>query len=378
MDIKDLRTQIDRIDDEMLRLFLERMEISEKVAEYKHANSLPILNRERERAILSEVMEKSGNMDIYAYQLFKMLFELSKARQSELYAKPSSVKEQITKALDNAQDAFPKKGSIACQGVEGANSQAACDKLFPMGNIMYVKTFEAVFDAVSSGLCKYGIVPIENSSNGSIRAVYDLLQRKQFSVVRGTNLFIRHELLVKPGTKLSDIKEIYSHEQAIGQCSKFIASLIGVKIIPCENTAVAAKKVSECDNNYSAAIASHDCTKLYGLESLKDDIQDSDNNYTRFICIEKNTVIYAGANKISLIISCDNKPGALNSILTKLSAYGVNMSKLESCPVTGRNFEFVFFLELDASVKEDGIIPMLEDLERECQGFTFLGNYSVV
>ena len=377
-DIAELRKGIDEIDNEILKLFLKRMEISEEVAEYKNANSLPILNKAREREVLADVMQKAGDKDIYAYQLFETLFELSKARQSEMYLKPTPVRDKVHKAIAAAEDVFPKKGSIACQGVEGANSQVACDKLFPMGNIIYVKTFEAVFDAVTSGLCKYGVLPIENSSNGSVRAVYELLQKKQCSVVRSTSLCIRHELLVKPGTNIYDIKEIYSHEQAIGQCSKFLSTLLGVKIIPCENTASAAKMVAESSDGHAAAIASHECTKIYGLESLKDDIQDSDNNYTRFICIEKDPVIYAGANKISLIISCDNKPGALHSILSKLAAHGINMSKLESCPVTGRNFEFVFFLELDAYVKEQGVLAMLEELERESTSFIFLGNYAVV
>jgi chorismate mutase/prephenate dehydratase len=136
--------------------------------------------------------------------------------------------------------------------------------------------------------------------------------------------------------------------------------------------------VAEGINPHAAAISSHVCTELYGLTTIKDDIQDSDNNYTRFICIAKNPIIYAGSNKMSLILDCKNEPGALNSILTKISAYGVNTSKLESCPVTGRNFEFIFFFDLDASVREQGVLPMLEELERISESFTFLGNYSVI
>ncbi|MDD4312691.1 MAG: prephenate dehydratase, partial [Eubacteriales bacterium] len=321
----------------------------------------------------------AGVMEPYAYQFFTTLIELNKVRQTELYSPPSRVRALIEGALAAPEVVFPRTGTIACQGVEGANSQAACDKLLPRGNIMYVKSFEAVFDAVESGLCQFGVLPIENSANGSVRTVYDLLQRKRFSIVRGTTLHIRHELLAKPGTKLSDITEIYSHEQAIGQCSRYLGSLNGkVKVIPCANTAVAAKMVAEGINPKAAAISSHICADLYGLSTIKDDIQDSDNNYTRFICIAKNPIIYAGSNKISLILDCKNEPGALNSILTKISAYGVNTSKIESCPVTGRNFEFIFFFDLDASVREQGVLPMLEELERISESFTFLGNYSVV
>jgi len=379
MDLTQLRDQIDAVDNQILQLFLERMRISEQAAAEKRENALPVLNKEREREILARVQSDAGEMEPYAYQLFTTLIELSKVRQTQLYSQPSRVRPLIEKALTAQEEVFPRTGTVACQGVEGANSQAACDKLLPRGNIMYVKSFEAVFDAVESGLCKFGVLPIENSANGSVRTVYDLLQRKRFSIVRGTTLHIRHELMAKAGTKLGDITEIYSHEQAIGQCSQFLASLNGkVKVTPVANTAIAAKMVSEGINPHAAAISSHSCSELYGLATLKEDIQDSDNNYTRFICIEKNPVIYAGANKISLILDCKNEPGALNSILTKISAYGVNTSKIESCPVSGRNFEFIFFFDLDASVREPGVLPMLEELERISESFTFLGNYSVV
>lgn len=262
--------------------------------------------------------------------------------------------------------------------MEGANSQVACDKLFPRGNIVYVKTFEAVFDAVESGLCQFGVLPIENSSYGSVRSVYDMLQHRSFSIVRSVNLHIRHELLAPAGMNLADLREIYSHEQALGQCSKFLASLGDVSLIPCGNTAMAARKVAESGRSDCAAISSHPCAELYGLSVLNGDIQDSDNNYTRFICISQKPLIYAGANKISLILSCNNEPGALYNCLSKLAVRGVNMSKLESCPVVGRNFEFSFFIDLDASVREPGVIGMLEELENNNRACVFLGNYSVM
>ncbi len=379
MDLENLRGQIDSIDSQILQLFIERMHIGEQIAGYKQEKELPVLNKAREREILARIQAEAGEMEAYAYQLFTTLIELSKVRQTELYSAPSRVRPYIENALAAPEEVFPRTGTIACQGVEGGNSQAACDKLLPRGNIVYVKSFEAVFDAVESGLCKFGVLPIENSANGSVRSVYDLLLRKRFSIVRATTLHIRHELLVKPGTKLSDITEIYSHEQAIGQCSRYLASLNGkVRVVPCANTAVAAQMVAEGVNPHAAAISSHACAELYGLSVLKDDIQDSDNNYTRFICIAKNPIIYAGSNKISMILDCRNEPGALKSLLSKISAYGVNTSKIESCPVVGRNFEFIFYFDLDASVREPGVLPMLEELERNSELFNFLGNYAVV
>ena len=378
MELSEIREKIDAVDDQLLDLFLQRMDLSEEVAAYKNEHHLPILNKERERAILAKVTEKSGEKERYAYHLFSTLFELARSRQAELIDAPTRVGAQIKAALADMNEVFPQTGLVACQGVEGANSQVACDRLLHRGNIVYVKTFQAVVSAVESGLCKFGVLPIENSSNGSVRAVYELLQDHNLTIVRSTRLCIRHELLALPGVKMGDITEIYSHEQAIGQCSKFLNSLNGVRVIPCDNTAAAAKMVAERGDRHVAAISSHPCAALYGLETVSDEIQDSDNNYTRFICVTKDPVIYAGASRISLIIACDNKPGALYEILSKLAALGINMTKLESCPVTGRNFEFIFFLELEASVQEPGVLAMLEELERSCAGFHFLGNYAEV
>ena len=378
MELSEIREKINAVDDQLLDLFLQRMDLSEEVAAYKNEHHQPILNKQREREILAKVAEKSGDRERFSYHLFSTIFELSRSRQAELITAPTKVEAQVKASLAAGGEVFPQTGLVACQGVEGANSQVACDRLLPRGNIVYVKSFEAVFSAVESGLCKFGVVPIENSSNGSVRAIYDLIQRKKFSIVRSTRLCIRHELLALPGVKMDDITEIYSHEQAIGQCSKFLNGLGGVRVIPCDNTAMAAKMVADSGSRHAAAISSHPCSALYGLQCVNDAIQDSDNNYTRFICITKDPVIYAGANRISLIIACDNKPGALYEILSKLAALGINMTKLESCPVTGRNFEFIFFLELEASVHEPGVLPMLEELERSCANFQFLGSYAEV
>ena len=382
MDIKEIRGKIDSIDDNILKLFLERMGLMHDVAEYKNARGLPVKDRTREREVLNNIMEKAGpEFGEYAYYLFSKLISLSCARQNEFIKSETKVKAQVENSLLNINETFPKNASVACQGVEGSNAQAACDKIFPLGKIMYVNSFKAVFDAVENNLCKYGILPIENSTNGSVRPVYDLLLERKFYIVRGTQLLIQHELLAKKGAKLENIKKIYSHQQALGQCSNYLAKLNleqGVEILPFSNTAAAAKMVAESNDLTIAAIASPDCAKLYNLECLNYNIQDSDNNYTRFICISKQPVIYAGANRLSIILGCDNTPGALYEILSRVAAHGVNMDKLESYPAVGRHFEWMFFLELEASIQEPGILNMLEDLERTCPNFTLLGNYSLV
>ncbi len=378
MELSEIRSKIDAVDDQLLNLFLQRMDLAEEVAAYKNEHRLPILNKERERAVLAKVTENAGNRERYAYHLFSTLFELARSRQAELIDAPTRVGDQVVASLNAGDQLFPQTGLIACQGVEGGNSQAACDRLFPRGKLMYVKTFEAVAAAVESGLCKFGVLPIENSSNGSVRAVYALLQEHNLSIVRSTRLCIRHELLALPGVKQEEITEIYSHEQAIGQCSRFLNGLNGVKITPCDNTAAAAKLVAESGNRRAAAISSHPCAALYGLECVNGAIQNSDNNYTRFICIAKDPVIYAGANRISLVLAFDNRPGALYEILSKLAALDINLTKLESCPVAGSDFEFIFFLELEADCRDTSVLAMLEEMERSCAQFQFLGNYAEV
>lgn len=272
---------------------------------------------------------------------------------------------------------FPASGIVACSGLEGSNAQAACMKLLPEGNIMYVNSFNEVFEAVASEKCTYGVLPIENSFNGSVRAVYELMIKHKFFIAKSLLLPIRHNLLAKHGVSIQDITEIYSHSQALGQCSRFLSGL-DAKSIPFWNTAGAAKMVSDSEDLHIAAIASPLCEKLYGLNSLAVDIQDDNNNYTKFICISREPVIYSGADHMSLIIGCENVPGALNAVLSKISAHNVNMNKLESCPKQGRKFEYIFFLELEASVNDTGIIPMLDEIEASCPEFMLLGNYELI
>ena len=278
-----------------------------------------------------------------------------------------------------AETVFPSDGTIACQGIRGANSSLAAQKMFPNGTCLYFKTFEAVADAVMSGMCRFGILPIENNTFGSVRSVYRILQQENVHIVRSESLLIRHCLLAKPGTTLKDVRRIYSHEQAIGQCSRFIRSLgDSVTAFPCLNTAVGARLVSEDPAQDSAAISSPECAQIYGLEVLKDGIMDSDNNHTRFVCISRDTVIYPGAGKISLILSTRHVPGALYEILGEFAALKLNLLKLESAPVPGKDFEFIFYIDIEASAADPAVLAMLSKLSRICPDYVFLGNYSEV
>ena len=355
------------------------METSLEIAKYKQENAIPVLSDSREKEIMHKISEQIGEpFDGYARLLFNTIFDASRSCQNNYLARKSDLADRIEAALQQTPKLFPKKAVVACQGVAGSYSQAACERLFEVPSIMFFNSFEGVFNAVEKGLCQYGILPIENSSYGSVGAVYDLMQNYNFHIVRGIRQRISHNLMAKAGTKLSDVKEIFSHEQAIGQCGEFLKTLKDVKVTVCENTALAAKMVAESGRNDVAAISSKECLDLYGLELLKKHIQVSDNNYTRFICISKNMEIYPGSNKISLILSLPHVPRSLYHTIAKFAALGINLTKLESRPIPGSDFEFMFYFDLEASVYSPELINLLSELENQPETFVFLGCYTEI
>ena len=379
MELEQLREQINGIDEEITDLFTKRMQVAGEIAKYKEEHGMTVLNRSREREILAKVSDQAGpELAGYTRILFSNLFELSRSYQAQKMRHDSALAGRIAKALEETPNLFPKEAFVACQGVEGANSQIACDKIFGFARIMYVRNFEGVFSAVEKGLCKYGVLPIENSSHGSVNSVYDLMGSHRFSIVRGIKLHINHCLLAKRGVEPGQITEICSHEQAVGQCSRFLAANPQIKVTIMENTAAAAKYVSESDRTDLAAIASEDCAQLYSLEILRRDIQDTDNNYTRFIVISKQTEIYPGSDKVSIMFSVNNTPGALQRLIARFSSLSLNMTKLESRPISGTDFQYRFYVDVDASVYDPDVVDLLCELENGIEGFVFLGAYKEI
>lgn len=379
MSNKTYREQIDEIDEQLVALFAKRMDVAKKIAEYKKENNLPVLDLKREREKLASVSDMSAEeIKEYTPLLYSLMFEISRSYQNRLIGNKTELTDKISEAIENTPKLFPQSAFVACQGVEGANSQLACDKLFKNANIMYFSNFEAVFTAIEKGLCAYGVVPIENSTAGTVNSVYDLMMRHKFYIVKSIRLKVDHNLLVKPGVKLEDVREIYSHEQAINQCSGFLHSLKNVKIIPCENTAVAAKMVAESDRRDIAAISSRQCVKYYGLECIKDSVQDKNNNYTRFICISKNLEVYPGADRTSLMATLPHEAGSLYKMLSRFYTLGINLNKLESRPLPDRDFEFMFYFDLDTPVYSLQFMQLMDELKDICESFSYLGSYSEV
>ena len=379
MDLSELRVEIDKIDADLVDLFTKRMDIAAQVAEYKKANNMPIYVPAREREVLQSVAEKAGpDMANYTRVLYSMLFELSRSYQSKKNTEATPLYNQITSSIENTPMLFPQAPMVACQGVEGAYAQIACEKIFKSPFIMYFKNFDGVFNAIEQGLCQYGILPIENSTAGSVKKVYDLMINHKFSIVRTFRLKIDHNLLAKKDTKLADITEIYSHEQAINQCSEFLKKFPNAKIIPVENTAVAAQLVSQSPRNDVAALSSRSCEELYNLHCLAANVQDEGNNRTRFICISKNLEIYPGSDKTSIMMILPHKPGALYKVLARMYVLGINVIKLESRPIPDRDFEFMFYFDLETSIYSEEFVQLMCELDDLCEEFKYLGSYTEV
>jgi chorismate mutase/prephenate dehydratase len=378
MDLQDLRQQIDEIDDALVRLFGQRMDVTAEIAQYKQLHNIPVYDPARERQKLYDVSGKAEEgRTAYITALYSLLFELSRADQERILRPQSALADKIRGAIRETEWQFPERTTVACQGAEGAYSQFAAEKLFALPSILYFNTFESVFSAVDSELCSYGVLPLENSTAGSINQVYDLMMRYPFSIVRSARLKIDHCLLAKKGVEISSVKEIFSHEQAIAQCAGYLKTL-GCKVTVCENTATAAKMVAESLRNDVAALSSRNCAALYGLNRLAESVQDQGNNYTRFICVSKSLAIYPGADKTSLMLTIPHKPGSLYHILSRFYLHGINLIKLESRPMPNRDFEFMFYFDIETPVYSAALMQVLRELQDSCDEFYYLGSYTEV
>ena len=378
MEMKEIRAKIDSLDDTIKAAFEERMALSAEMAAYKKENDLPIFYPAREREIVARLTkDMDSGMATYTKVLYNTLFEVSRSYQTKRISSGGKLSALIKEAAEKTSHDLPTTCTVACQGTEGSNSQLAAEKLISIPSIMFMGSFEGVFNAVAKGFCRYGILPISNNLHGSVTEVYDLMKKHKFYIVKSIKLRVEHVLVAKKGATVNSIKEIFSHSQAIGQCSQYLAEL-GVKVTECANTAIAAKMVAESDRDDVAAICNPSAAAVYGLCTLASDIADSDNNYTRFICISKELEIYPGANKTSIMFTLPHVPGSLFSVIAKFAALGVNFSKIESRPIPGKDFEYMFYLDFDASLYSEGLLETLELFDSEYEGGSFLGCYSEI
>lgn len=373
-----IRDEIDKIDDQLVELFRRRMEIVGKVADAKRGSGASVTDPARERAVLARVVERVGpECADGARLLFSTLFGLSKARQRAIIRGESPLVSDIRRVA-SASAQFPSRAVVACPGTEGSYAQQAASRLFQIPTILYFSGFESIFEAVEKGLCPYGILPVENSAAGSVAQVYDLMLKHRFHIARAVRVKVDHVLLGVPGAKLDGICEIASHPHALAQCNAFLRAHPKVKAVPGSNTAVAAKELAASGRTDRAVIASRACAELYGLDVLAEGIADAAFNYTRFICISRSLEISPDASKIGIMLSLPHRPGSLNEIISKFAAIGVNLTKLESRPLPGMDFEFRFTFEFEAAPNDPAVLGLLSELslDPEVEHFTFLGAYA--
>ena len=380
-DLNEIRSKINGIDSQLKKLLIERLDAVSEVADYKKAHGLPVHDPARERQIISAMTAGEDYENaLYISMFYSNLFEIAKTREVFKMSDEDDegVREIIKKALSSTPDIIPASALTACQGIEGAYSQSAATKLLTRPQLLFYPSFSEVLDAVQSGSVRYGVIPIENSIAGSVSGVYEMTSERGLYIIRAVRLHITHSLLAKRGAKLNEIKRIYSHQQAIAQCSAFLGTLKDIEIIPCSNTAVAAKKAA--GSEACAAICSPECRDIYGIDyvdGVPEMIADNFNNHTRFVCISNTPEIYPGADKMTMLATLQHKPGALYSLIAEFAAAGINLTKLESRPIPGRDFEYRFILDFKASVYSDRDIAVVNDISRR-YGAKFLGAYSEI
>ncbi len=376
-DLELIRSEIDKIDDQISSLFIERLNLVKDVAECKKSISKSINDTSREDKILYRIAkDKPEEFKYYIKELYQTIFATSKSYQSKLISSSSKSIEKINKAIENEQP-FPITATVACQGVPGSNSSVACKNAFAISDITYFKSFEGVFNAVEKGFCEYGVLPIENSTAGSVLEVYDLMNKYSFHIARSVRVKVNHCLVGVKGATKKDIKKIISHSQALSQCSSYLKDL-GINSESVENTALAAQLVSENNDKSLACLCRKECAEIYNLEVLEENVQDNASNYTRFIVISKDLQVFEGSNKISIITSAPHETGSLSKILARFSALGLSLTKLESRPIIGSDFEFLFYFDFEGSVKDKSCVNLISELENTSSHFVFLGCYKEI
>lgn len=370
-DLGEIRIEIDKIDTELIELFKKRMDCAKAVGLYKKENNIPVLNQNRENEILDNVEEKGGEYGSHARLLFSNIMELSRALQHNIVGSGKKLHADILNASSKMQTENVKVGY---QGIKGANGHEATLKLFPNGDAVNYKTFADVFDAVDREEVTYGVLPVENSTAGSVSAVYDLILKHRFYIVKALDLPIDYCLAGLKQSEFSDIEKVWSHPQSLSQCANYIAKN-NFDSTPFENTAVAAREVASEKRLNVAAICSYKAAEEYGLKILDNHLQDDKGNTTRFIVISKTLCIPENANKISLCFSLPHVTGSLYGLLCRFNSLGLNLTKIESRPRKGKDFEYLFYLDFSGSVYSDNVIDLISQLSEEMPEFSFLGNY---
>ena len=368
MDLKQLRDGIDEIDSGILSLFLKRMELCRNVADYKREHKMPVFQGGREQEIIDRIKKLTANENLEngTTALFTNIMDISKILQNRTILTESSDYSYTSPNFEGAE----KRG---CQGTSGANSEAAAEKVFGKREFTFYPSFEDVFKAVQAGDVDYGVLPVQNSTAGSVDSTYDLMAKYPFYIVKMVTLEIDHCLAAKKGTKIEDISCVFSHKQALSQCEVFL-SRTKLKKAEYSNTATAAEKVLRSDEPI-AAICSTSCAEKLGLEILAKNIADCTINRTQFIIISKDLQVADESDAVSVMLTIPHKEGSLYRLLTKFFVNGMNLLRIENRPIRDGSFDVMFFLDFSGKLSDPSVKAVLRDLEENLSNFRCIGTF---
>lgn len=374
-DLLKLRDEIDIIDNEIVSLYEKRMKIAEGVARYKIATGKKVFDREREVSKLNTLSAKATSefTKVGIVELFEHIMAVSRKRQYQLLTENGLVE---LPELESVNDFVVPNARIVFQGVEGAYSQQAMMEYF--GNAcdsFHVETWKDAMEAIQNGEADFAVLPIENSTAGIVSENYDLLVEYDNYIVGEQVIQIKHALLGIPDAKLDDITTVYSHPQALMQCSDFLYEHSDWEKISLKNTAVSAKKVMEEKDKTHAAIASTLTAELYGLKVLDDTIANTQNNATRFIIVTNKKICSKNANNVSICFEVAHESGSLYHMLSHFIYNNINMTNIQSRPIKGKNWEYRFFVDFEGRLEDTGVINALRGIKEEATSMKILGTY---
>lgn len=375
MDLLDIRKQLDELDTQLVELYEKRMELCAEVAESKIGTGKAVYDKERELQKLEAVKDMAhGDFNQMAVgELFSQIMTISRRYQYRLLAQRGLELDMGFTAVDKLSAEGVR---VVYQGVEGAYSHAAVYQFFGSGaNAYHVPQWEDAMKAVQNKEADYAVLPIENSSAGAVTDNYDLLVKYQNYIVGETQVAVSHALLSLPDAEISDIRTVFSHPQALMQCSQYLNEQRQWRQISVENTAVAAKKVLDDGDKSQAAVASEIAGRLYNLKVLKHSINYNKNNTTRFIIVSREAVYRKDATKVSICFELPHISGSLYNMLGNFIFNHVNMMKIESRPILGRNWEYRFFVDIEGNLSDAGVRNALKGIEEEASNLRILGNY---
>ncbi|MBO5103775.1 MAG: chorismate mutase [Ruminococcus sp.] len=368
MDLQHLRDKIDDTDKEILSLFMKRMELCKGVAEYKKQNNMPVFQGGREKQVIDRIkaLTNDKTLENGTSALFTTIMDISKLLQNR---KLLSDKNDCNFSVPDFENAV----KIGCQGTSGANSETAAKMIFGNKKPVFYNSFEDVFRAVQSGEVEYGVIPLKNSTAGMIDSAYDLMAKYSVYVVKQVCVEINHCLAVKKGTAMSDIKCVYSHPQALAQCSVFLTEN-GLETSPYSNTATAAEMVRNSSENI-ASICSADCAECLGLEILAENIADCSVNRTQFVCISKDLQVSPEDDTISIMVQIPHTEGSLHRLLTKFYVNGTNIIRIENRPIRDGSFDVMFYLDFSGKLTDPSVKALMNDLSENMEFFRCLGTF---